>query len=121
MSRSFLGLEIFFVPYLTLTSTFIPNMTPQSISLANNVKCLLKRPFCPSSSLLPFRSVHDWAFRSACTLGACRLGIFPFFSCTLGACMTAVQLPYFFHHFCTAYFSGCRLSSFFSIFVQHFL
>ena len=79
MTRSFLSLEIFFIPYLTLTSTFIPNMTPQSIPLANDVKCLLKRPFCPSSSLLPFRSVHDWAFRSACTLGACRLGIFPFF------------------------------------------
>ena len=37
MSRSFLGPEIFFVPYLTLTSTFIPNLTLPSNPLANGV------------------------------------------------------------------------------------
>jgi len=47
MSRSFLGPEIFFVPYLTLTSTFIPNLTLPSNPLANGVNWLLKRRFCP--------------------------------------------------------------------------
>ena len=38
MSRSFRGPEIFFVPNLTLTSTFIPNLTLPSNPLANGVK-----------------------------------------------------------------------------------
>ena len=37
MSRSFLSPEIFFVPYLTLTLTFIPNLTLPSNPLANGV------------------------------------------------------------------------------------
>ena len=37
MSRSFVGPEIFFVPYLTLTSTFIPNLTLPSVLLASPV------------------------------------------------------------------------------------
>ena len=47
MSRSFFGPEIFFVPYLTLTSTFIPNLTLPSNPLANGVNWMLKRRFCP--------------------------------------------------------------------------
>jgi len=47
MSRSFLGPESFFVPYLTLTLTFIPNLTLPSNPLANSVNWLLKRRFCP--------------------------------------------------------------------------
>ena len=47
MSRSFLGPEIFFVPYLTPTSTFIPNLTLPLNPLANGVNWLLKRRFCP--------------------------------------------------------------------------
>ena len=47
MSRSFLGPEIFFVPYLTLTLTFIPNLTLPLNPLANGVNGLLKRRFCP--------------------------------------------------------------------------
>ena len=46
MSRFFLDPEIFFVPYLTLTSTFIPNLTLPSNPLANGVNWLLKRRFC---------------------------------------------------------------------------
>ena len=38
MSRSFFGPEIFFVPYLTLTLTFIPNMTLPSDPLASSVR-----------------------------------------------------------------------------------
>ena len=47
MSRSFLGSEIVFVPYLTLTLTFIPNLTLPSNPLANGVNWMLKRRFCP--------------------------------------------------------------------------
>ena len=47
MSRSFLGPEIFFVPYLTLTSTFIPNLTLSSNPLANSVNWLLEKMFLP--------------------------------------------------------------------------
>ena len=47
MSHSFLGPEIFFIPYLTLTSTFIHNLTLPSNPLANGVNWLLKRRFCP--------------------------------------------------------------------------
>ena len=47
MNRSFLGPEIFFVPYLTLISTFIPNLTLPSNPLANGVNWRLKRRFCP--------------------------------------------------------------------------
>ena len=47
MSRFFLGPEIFFVPYLTLTSTFVPNLTLPSNPLANGVNWPLKRRFCP--------------------------------------------------------------------------
>jgi hypothetical protein len=48
LTHAFLGFEKLFLPYLALTSSFVPYLTPPYILLANSVKSYLKRQFCPS-------------------------------------------------------------------------
>ena len=47
MTRSFLGPQKNFVPYLTPSSTFIPYMTLRCIFHPATVNCAVKRRFCP--------------------------------------------------------------------------
>ena len=86
MSRSFFGPEIFFVPYLTLTWTFIPNMTPQSNPSANGVKWLLKRPFCPW--VLAYACSGRWAHACSACRGAdaCMQRIWPLAALFFSTC-----------------------------------
>ena len=53
MTHSFLGPRNFFLPYLTLTSTFVPKLTFYWISRPRTIKCPTKRQFCPCGSHHP--------------------------------------------------------------------
>ena len=53
MTHSFLDPRNFFLPYLTLTSTFVPKLTFCWISCPGTVKCPAKRQFCPCGSPHP--------------------------------------------------------------------
>ena len=72
MTRSFLGSQKNFVPYLTLSSTFVPSVILRRVFRPATVKCHVKIRFCPcgphhpSPSSLPFlpHGGKGWQCRS---------------------------------------------------------